>query len=104
MSFSICQRKKLNPTNSLFSFSGPTDAVEVHTYPCFCEDCIAKNYGKCTRQEYVGTFECQTMKPKDMCVLTIHYNSISREVLKKRDHFEVEAIKVDTLNQSTSMR
>jgi hypothetical protein len=41
----------------------------------------------------VSTFECQTMKPKDMCIPTIHYNSISREVLEERDHFEIEAIK-----------
>jgi hypothetical protein len=41
----------------------------------------------------VGTFERQTMKPKDMCVLTTRYNSISREVLEEGDHFEVEAIK-----------
>jgi hypothetical protein len=93
MSFGICQRKKLNPTNSLFSFPGPTGAVEVRTYPCFCEDCIAENYGECTRQEYVGTFERQTMKPKDMRVPTTRYNSISREVLEGGDHFEVEAIK-----------
>jgi hypothetical protein len=33
------------------------------------------------------------MKPKDMHVFTIHYNSISREVLERRDHFEIEAIK-----------
>jgi hypothetical protein len=33
------------------------------------------------------------MKPKDMCISTTRYNSISREVLEKRDHFEVEAIK-----------
>jgi hypothetical protein len=83
----------LNPTNLLFSFPGPTGAVEVCTYLCFCEDCIAENYGKCTRQEYVGIFERQTMKPKDIHVLTIHYNLISRKVLEKRDHFEIEAIK-----------
>jgi hypothetical protein len=33
------------------------------------------------------------MKPKDIRVSTTHYNSISREVLERRDHFEVEAIK-----------
>jgi hypothetical protein len=82
MSFGICQRKKLNPTNLLFSFLEPTGAVEVRTYPCFCKDCIAENYGECIRQEYVGTFERQTMKPKDMRVSTIRYNLISREVLE----------------------
>jgi hypothetical protein len=33
------------------------------------------------------------MKPKNMCISTTCYNLISREVLEKRDHFEIEAIK-----------
>jgi hypothetical protein len=33
------------------------------------------------------------MKPKDICVSTIRYNLISREVLEEKNHFEVEAIK-----------
>jgi hypothetical protein len=41
----------------------------------------------------MGTFERQTMKPKDICVPTTRYNLISREVLKGEDHFEVKAIK-----------
>jgi hypothetical protein len=33
------------------------------------------------------------MKLKDMRVSTTRYNLISRKVLERRDHFEVEAIK-----------
>jgi hypothetical protein len=33
------------------------------------------------------------MKPKNICVPTIRYNLISREVLEEKDHFEVETIK-----------